>query len=88
MAPMVRKQILLDAETDSRLEALAARRGISQSELVRESLAALLDRERVDAERATAWARLEAAWLRASDKAAGTVGSTGRGWTRDDLYEG
>lgn len=90
---MVRKQILLDAETDARLEALAAERGVSQSELVRESLAGLMERARVTAERDAAWERLDAAWRRASEEAAGRAEGgeglpTQRGWTRDDLYDG
>jgi len=90
---MVRKQILLDAETDTRLEALAAERGVSQSELVRESLAGLMEQARVTAERDAAWERLEAAWRRASEEAVrradrGEGVPAQRGWTRDDLYDG
>jgi len=93
MSRMVRKQILLDAETDTRLEALAAERGVSQSELVRESLAGLMEQARVTAERDAAWERLEAAWRRASEEAVrradrGEGVPAQRGWTRDDLYDG
>jgi predicted DNA-binding protein len=92
MSRMVRKQILLDEETDSRLEALAAERGVSQSELVREALASLMDEAKVVAERDAAWERLVAGWRRASEEARrradrGDTVPADRGWTRDELYD-
>lgn len=92
MSRMVRKQILLDEETDSRLEALAAERGVSQSELVRDALASLMEEAKAVAERDAAWDELEAAWRRAGEEARrradrGEPVPADRGWTRDELYD-
>lgn len=92
MSRMVRKQILLDEETDSRLEALAAERGVSQSELVREALGGLMEEANAAAERDAAWERLEAGWRRVGEEARrraerGEPVPAERGWTRDELYD-
>ncbi len=49
MARMVRKQICITDELDRRLEAMAASRHVSQSEIVRDALTTFVDQE--DAQR-------------------------------------
>lgn len=88
MARMVRKQILLDEETDARLEALAHKRGVSQGEVVRRALADAYSAEEIRGRRDRAWDALERAWSRAAAAPSGCTGPPPeRGWTRDDLYD-
>jgi hypothetical protein len=86
MARMVRKQICIDAGLDARVEELAAKRGVSQSEVVREALEALFAAS-LRAEERTGW---EDFISFAETRLAAGVPSgvaTGRRWERDDLYD-
>ncbi|MBI5230950.1 MAG: type II toxin-antitoxin system VapB family antitoxin [Coriobacteriales bacterium] len=81
MGRMVRKQLYLDAEIDARLARAADERGVSQAEVVREALdeyLARLESGRGDTE----W--LHEMW-RDADRYG--IGSGGRKWTRDELYD-
>lgn len=88
MSRMVRKQILLDEETEARLEELARERGVSQGEVVRRALADAYATEEARGRRDRARDALERAWSRAAAAPSGRTGPPPeRGWTRDDLYD-
>jgi hypothetical protein len=86
MARMVRKQICIDTELDARVGELAAKRGVSQSEIVRDALEALFA-EGARAEERSGWEDFLAFSERrlAEGVPEGTV--VGRRWVRDDLYD-
>jgi hypothetical protein len=86
MARMVRKQICIDAGLDARVEELAAKRGVSQSEVVREALEALFAQS-ARAEERTGWEDFVA--FAETRLAAGVPAgvATGRRWERDDVYD-
>ncbi len=51
MARMVRKQICITEELDRRLAEMAGRRGVSQSEIVRDALGSYVDGDDADRQR-------------------------------------
>lgn len=91
MARMIRKQIVIDAEREATLERLAAERGVSQSEVIRQAIDEMVAGEearRVDVERQ----REAAEWLDAFFESVRPTGTTlnpdgTRNWTREELYE-
>lgn len=90
MARMIRKQIVIDAEREALLERLAAERGVSQSEIIRQAIDEMVAAE--EQRTAEARRRQEAAeWLDAFFEQGlplGTVDDNGaRTWTRESLYE-
>jgi hypothetical protein len=86
MSRMVRKQICIDAGLDARVEELAAKRGVSQSEVVREALEALFA-QTARAEERTGWEDfISFAETRLATGVPAGV-ATGRRWERDDLYD-
>lgn len=90
MARMIRKQIVIDAEREALLERLAAERGVSQSEVIRQAIdemVAAQEERRADEQRQ----REAAEWLDAFFERGlplGTVDAEGnRTWTRESHYE-
>jgi hypothetical protein len=86
MARMVRKQICIDASLDARVEELAAKRGVSQSEIVRDALEALFSLS-ARAEERTGWEDFLAFAETRHAGGAPAGAPSGRTWRRDDLYE-
>lgn len=84
MAAKVRKQFRMDAEQDAELRALAARLGVTQSELVRRLLAQGLAAARRSLEREEAWAR-EVRFI--ESRMAQGPAEGGRRWRREELHE-
>ena len=82
MARMVRKQIVLDPQLEREVAAKAQALGISQSDLIRRAIEAML-RPGSDA-RDAAWQRVRASW---EESARLGVGSGGRKWTREEIHE-
>jgi len=84
MARMVRKQICITDEIDQRLKAMAESRHISQSEIVRDALAAYADR--ADAERQ---ARIEAMdrFLSMSEEIGKVLPPDWRPLTREEAHD-
>lgn len=84
MARMVRKQIVIEAHQECALSQRAATLGVSQSELVREAIDALLSGAAPRSRRERAWDEL----LSGVDEArAAGVGSGGRRFGREELHE-
>ena len=84
MARMIRKQIVLDPEQERALAEHALARGVSQSQLIREAIDALLVEADARERRMKAWEET----LKASERAAlDGVGSRGQKWTREELHE-
>lgn len=84
MARMVRKQIVLEPEQERALAERARLLGVSQSELVREAIDRLLDRD--------ASQRKQQAWdeILATMRGEGLTippSSGGRRWTREEIHE-
>lgn len=91
MARMVRKQVYIDAEQNRRLKQIAEDLGTSEAELVRRGLDYL---ERVEVKRETIRPPVDlSAWEESKKFIAERmekykdVPQTGRGWTRDQLYD-
>jgi hypothetical protein len=86
MSRMVRKQICIDAGLDARVEELAAKRGVSQSEVVREALEALFAAS-LRADERSGWEDFVS--FAETRLAAGVPAgvASGRRWDRDDLYD-
>jgi hypothetical protein len=91
MAPMVRKQIYIEAEQNRRLKRIAEERGTSEAEIVRRGLDYF---ERVEVKRETVTPPLDlSAWEESKRFIAERmerykdVPQTGRSWTRDELYD-
>ena len=84
MTRMVRKQVYIEPRHDALLKRRARELGVTEAELIRrgiEQIAAVADEEDAAEE---AWAELDAAM----DEAARVKApQTGRGWTREELYE-
>ena len=84
MARMVRKQIVLDAEQERALAERARLLGVSQSELVREAVAAMLSgAARPGQDRV--WDELFS--VMRGEGLAVKPGSGGRRWTREAIHE-
>ncbi len=80
MARMVRKQIVIDPETERALAERARVLGVSQSALIRQAIDRVL--EETDREyRMKLWQKAEMV-MRAS-----TASSGGRKWTREEIHE-
>jgi Arc/MetJ-type ribon-helix-helix transcriptional regulator len=86
MARMVRKQIVIDAAREAALERIAAERGTSQSEVIRQAIDLLVEemqhadaRQKAFDELLHMSERLQVRGVRNPD---GT-----RSWTREELYE-
>lgn len=84
MARMVRKQIVIEPEQEAALEERARALGVSQSELIRRAIDALLVEEERAARREAAWELLKSEFERADREG---WGSEGRRWTREELHE-
>lgn len=82
MGRMVRKQIVLDRKLEREVAARAESLGVSQSELIRRAIEAML--RPVGDTRDAAWARVKASW---EESASLGVGSCGRKWTRGEIHE-
>jgi Arc/MetJ-type ribon-helix-helix transcriptional regulator len=86
MARMVRKQIVLDPAQESALASLAAERGVSQSELIRRAIDALLEHEGCEVAKDRAWDEL-LDWFETPRYLGLTDEHGNRNWTREDLYD-
>lgn len=83
MARMIRKQVYIAPEQERTLKRLAKQRGVTEAELIRDGI----DHIAVAPHRPTdrsAWQR-EERFIR--EKRMFDVPQTGRGWTREDIYE-
>jgi hypothetical protein len=83
--PMIRKQLYIEERQEAALKHLAARRGVTEAEVVREAI----DRAEALAEPAhrpdpTAWTEFEAFVRRLRRRAVAPPAA--RRWTRDELY--
>lgn len=83
MARMVRKQLYIDEVQDTFLRSEAARRGVTQADVVRDAIEILRSGARSDI-RAASWEELQSLWAEAS--AAG--GGAPYRFNRRDAYEG
>lgn len=84
MGTKVRKQIYLDAAQEKQLKLLSEATGLSEAEIIRQTLGARLGLIRNQMRDLAAWERelhFIEQWL-----AKGTV-EGGRTWTREDLYD-
>lgn len=80
---MVRKQVYIEARQEQLLKRMSEARGVTEAELIRDGI----DRVALAPHRPTdkgAWTREERF---ISAKRRFDVPQTGRGWTRDELYE-
>jgi len=80
---MVRKQVYIEARQERLLKRMSEARGVTEAELIRDGI----ERVALAPHRPTdkgAWRR-EERFIRA--KRMFDVPQTGRGWTRDELYE-
>lgn len=85
MARMVRKQVYIEERQDRILKRRARELGVTEAELIRDGIDQLEAGARaLPTSRSRALAELRRHWKkRASIK----VPQTGRGWTREELYE-
>jgi hypothetical protein len=81
---MIRKQVYLREDEESRLKQAAKRLGITESELVRRGIDEVTAQSAKGPRDPEAWDELMAF---ARERAKIKVPQTGRTWTRDDLYE-
>ncbi|HEX9094133.1 MAG TPA: ribbon-helix-helix protein, CopG family [Coriobacteriia bacterium] len=85
MARMIRKQIVIDVERDAALARLAAQRGVSQSELIRQAVDELVTSADEEYRRRKAHAELIEMFKNAPNR--GLTDENGkRTWKREDLY--
>ena len=84
MGRMVRKQIVIDPGQERALETRAKELGVSQSELIRRAIDAMLAEEADRVRRQRAWERLLEGSRRAAQDGMGSGGTT---WTREELHE-
>jgi hypothetical protein len=82
---MIRKQIYLKPEQEQALKKRAQSLGVSEAELIRESLAVVLGK--ADSTRDLQMEAWEEAKRFIELRMAMKVPQTGRSWTRDELYE-
>lgn len=83
MGRMVRKQVYIEPEQDELLKRLSKELGVSEAELVRRSIDSLVEPGEETARRQAL--RELIAFMR--ERATMKVPQTGRGWTRDELYD-
>ncbi|MBI5651039.1 MAG: hypothetical protein HZC40_11445 [Chloroflexi bacterium] len=86
MALMVRKQVYLKKEHALSLKRQARARGISEAELIRESIARQIENTSPPQPDPQAWARAHKFML--ALHAQGPIANRPRRWTREELYEG
>lgn len=84
MAKMVRKQVYIEPYQDQLLEGRARELGVSQAELVRRGIEAICRAPTAFRPDLKAWEEIKEfirqhRWM--------DVPQTGRGWTREDIYE-
>ncbi len=84
MATMVRKQIYIEPAQDALLKRLSDETGLSEAELIRQTIDNHLQARRFSWRNPKAWEQ-ERAFLRQLMQQAAVPG--GRTWTRDDLHE-
>jgi hypothetical protein len=85
MGRMIRKQIVMDAEREAALARLAAERGVSQSELIRQAVDDLIGSADEEYRRRKAHAELIEMFESGPDL--GLTDANGkRTWKREDLY--
>jgi hypothetical protein len=84
MARMVRKQVYIEARQDAALKRRANELGVTEAELIRRGIDETLGGDGEQARRLQIWEE-EKAWIRKNRKM--DVPQTGRGWTREDIYE-
>jgi len=82
---MIRKQVYIEERQDRLLKRYARQRGATEAELIREGIDRLEAGMRVlITSRSRALAELRMHWRK---RASVTAPQTGRGWTREELYE-
>jgi predicted transcriptional regulator len=87
MGRMVRKQLNIDEDLDAALSVAAQQRGVSQSQVVREALAAWVAAEQDSGrERNEAWSRIEATLEAIVAQGPLPGGPFERTWKREDAY--
>ena len=84
MGRMVRKQVYIEDRQDGLLKAEAARSGRTESELIRDEIDRVYDRDAEDRRLADLWREWEASSERLAEEVAraGGIGS----WRRDDAH--
>src|SRR5436309_1551816 len=88
MAGKVRRQITLDAEQDALLKRMAQELGVSEAEVIRRGIEMVCGHvARVPNYEERMKALRESEAFIDEYRTEPTVPPTGRGWTRDDLYE-
>ncbi len=81
MPRMIRKQVYITPEQNERLKREAAKRRVSEAEVIRYGIDALAKREE---ERLAAWAKTKELM---EERGRMKAPQTGRTWTRDELYD-
>lgn len=84
MARMIRKQVYVSPQHERTLKRLARQRGLPEAELIREGIDRVASSPG-SAVRDTSWWEREQRFIR--KRLAMDVPQTGRGWTREDIYE-
>ncbi len=84
MTRMIRKQIYVEPEQETRLKERAQKSGISESELIREGIDRVLDTPIELPRNLKAWEEAKKFML---ERMKMDVPQTGRTWTRDELYD-
>lgn len=83
MARMIRKQVYIAPEQERLLKRLAKQRGVPEAELIREGIERIAVAPRRPTDK-SGWQR-EERFIR--ERRVFDVPQTGRGWTRDEIYE-
>lgn len=85
MERMVRKQVYIEPIQEARLKKLVQATGLKEAELIRRGIDLVLSQDDTLARRQSAFARTEANADRVS--AMQPAATSGRVWSRDDLYD-
>lgn len=83
MGRMIRKQLYIDASQEALLKARAAAQGVSEADLVRQALDALLGGTGRPAVAEARWSRL----MTMAEERRATTPSSARTWNREELHE-
>ena len=84
MTRMIRKQVYIRKDQDSRLKRASNSLGVTESELIRRGVDQVTEEALKGPRDPKAWAEFMAF---AKERAKIKVPQTGRTWTRDELYE-
>jgi hypothetical protein len=87
MVQMIRKQVYIEPRQEAILKRLARMRGVSEAELIRESIDRQVSGDQVQPAQPDPAAWEEAYQFMVALHARGALPEQGRKWKREDLYE-